>query len=401
MDKVCVCEPHPQSSQHDTHPTSDLHSSCVGYRIRISADAAQSLQRLLPPRLWTVFTATCARLRDDGHQLDAISGNATRWASGPPRGAAGQSQAYNADRTVLRNLLLSGVSEHVSFGMQFKGYSAAPDRLLSVDFVHHASQQTDLLIGADGVGSAVRRQRMPALGLLDTEGRAVFGKTPITPGFFDRIPRELGEGLGLIGESNDSKMKLFCDTMAFDRTNGAKAAQGLGISLPSDYLYWVLVFRRDAVNNVDLDKGSYPLTPEQSAKRSQELTAHWHPSIHGILTEQDPSATSSLKFHAAEPRSLMAAWKQDLSGHHAAVTLIGDAAHPMPPVGGFGANAAFQDAAALCDALCHGDDTTSRIRSYEQDMCFRAESVVQRSIQGSGRFFGMRSIEELQYADDH
>jgi len=108
---------------------------------------------------------------------------------------------------------------------------------------------------------------MPALGLLDTEGRAVFGKTPITPGFFDRIPRELGEGLGLIGESNDSKMKLFCDTMAFDRTNGAKAAQGLGISLPSDYLYWVLVFRRDAVNNVDLDKGSYSLTPEQSAKR--------------------------------------------------------------------------------------------------------------------------------------
>lgn len=48
VDKVCVCEPHPQSSQHDTHPTSDLHSSCVGYRIRISADAAQSLQRLLP-----------------------------------------------------------------------------------------------------------------------------------------------------------------------------------------------------------------------------------------------------------------------------------------------------------------------------------------------------------------
>jgi 2-polyprenyl-6-methoxyphenol hydroxylase-like FAD-dependent oxidoreductase len=293
------------------------------------------------------------------------------------------------------------VSEHVSFGTQFKGYTAAPDRLLDVEFTDHDSEQTDLLIGADGVRSAVRRQRMPKLGLLDTEGRAVFGKTPITPGFFDRVPQELSQGLSLIGESNDSKMKLFCDIMTFDRTRGNQAALDIGLSLPADYLYWVLVFRRDAVKNDPLGKNIYSLTPEQSAERSQQLTSHWHPRIRRILTEQDPSAASSLTFHAAEPRSLMGAWEEKASGQHASVTMLGDAAHPMPPVGGFGANAAFQDAAALCDALCNGGDTMTNVRSYEQDMRVRAQSVVQRSIEGSGRFFGMRPIEELQYAEGY
>jgi 2-polyprenyl-6-methoxyphenol hydroxylase-like FAD-dependent oxidoreductase len=97
----------------------------------------------------------------------------------------------------------------------------------------------------------------------------------------------------------------------------------------------------------------------------------------------------------------MTAWKETPSNHHAAVTLLGDAAHPMPPVGGFGANAAFQDAAALCDALCNEGDTIAHIRSYEADMRERAQSVVQRSIEGSGRFFGMRPIAELQYADGY
>ena len=283
--------------------------------------------------------------------------------------------------------------------MRFTSYNAAPNRRLTANFANHTSEQTDLLIGADGVRSGVRRQRMPALGLLDTEGRAVFGKTPITAEFFDRVPKELGQGLSLIGESNDSKMKLFCDIMTFDRTVGAQAAQDIGLSLPADYLYWVLVFRRDAVKNDPFGKGSYSLTSEQSAEISQQLTSHWHPRIQRILTEQDPSAASSLTFHAAEPSSLMTAWKEVPKDHHAAVTLLGDAAHPMPPVGGFGANAAFQDAAALCDALCQKEDTMAQIRTYEQDMRVRAQSVVQRSIEGSGRFFGMRPIEELQYAD--
>jgi 2-polyprenyl-6-methoxyphenol hydroxylase-like FAD-dependent oxidoreductase len=373
-------------------------TSRVGYRIRLSADAADSLQHLLPPRLWNAFQATCAELKDNGHQLDAITGKATRWASGPPQAATHQSKAYNADRAILRGLLLSGLSENVGFDMRFAGYRTAPDGGLDLDFSDHTSIHTKLLVGADGVRSGARRLRMPGLGLLDTEGRAVFGKTPITPGFFDRVPQELNQGLSLIGESNDSKMKLFCDTMTFDRARGEQAAQSLGLRLPDDYLYWVLVFRRDAVEDGVSEEDRNPLTPEQSAAKAQRLTAHWHPRIRSILTEQDPSAASSLTFLAANPQDLMTTWSEKPSEYHTSVTLLGDAAHPMPPVGGFGASTAFQDAASLCDALVHGNDAEAQIRSYEQEMCARAHSVVRSSIEGSGRFFGMRPIEELKLA---
>ncbi|KAK4542692.1 hypothetical protein LTR36_006264 [Oleoguttula mirabilis] len=377
-----------------------------GYRIRISADAGQSLKRLLPAHLWSAFEATCSELRDNGHQLDAISGTATRWASGPPKEAAGQTKAYNADRAILRNILLSGVGEQVDFGKRLQGYSSARNGGLSLDFAQHSSEQADLLVGADGVRSAVRHQRMPALGLVDTEGRAIFGKTPITPGFFDRVPPELGQGLSLIGESSDSRIKLFCDVMCFDHGKGSEVAESLGLRLPDDYLYWVLVFRKDAVKGGGSEQNVHALTPQQSAEKALELTAHWHQRIRNILIEQDPTAASTITFLAAKPQDLVTSWTNSVpkSGEaNGAVTLLGDAAHPMPPVGGFGANAAFQDAAALCDALCKadGDDAADRakhMRLYEEDMRTRAESVVQRSVTGSGRFFGMRPVDELKPA---
>jgi len=147
-------------------------------------------------------------------------------------------------------------------------------------------------------------------------------------------------------------MKLFCDMMSFNRTQGTRAADTVGLKLPDDYLYWVLVFRSDAIEGQDFARRPHALSPQQSAEKSQELTAHWHPRIRAILSEQDPSAASSLTFLAADPRSLASNWASQPRGSDASVTLLGDAAHPMPPVGWFGANAAFIDAAALCDRRC-------------------------------------------------
>lgn len=292
------------------------------------------------------------------------------------------------------------MSEHVEFGKRFKGYRAASKGGIDMVFADHVTEHTDMLIGADGVRSNVRQQHMPDLKLLDTEGRAVFGKTPITPGFFDRVPQEVSQGLSLIGESSDSTMKLFCDPMVFDRTNGTQAAESLGLRIPDDYLYWVLVFRRDAAKGEEAETISYSSAPEISARLSQTLTSHWHPSIRSILTEQDPSAAASLTFLAANPVDLVSPSDSDSGSgrQRTPITLLGDAAHPMPPVGGFGANAAFLDAAALCDALCCDGDVARRVQSYEREMYARAQSVVQRSIEGSGRFFGMRPMGDLKYA---
>ncbi|TKA27573.1 hypothetical protein B0A50_04404 [Salinomyces thailandicus] len=366
-------------------------------------------------RFGRFFEATCSELRHDGYQFDAVSGKGTRWASGPPKETAGQSKAYNVFRAILRNLLLRDLQSEVTFGRHFQPYvndmSNEIPNATSACLNGQSPSWARLLIAADGTRSAVRRERLPNLRLVDTEGRGVFGKTPITPGFLgDRALAELADRLTLIGESDDSKMKLFCDLMTFDHGQGADAAKSIGLELPKDYLYWVLVFRKDTIKDTANYKGPHSLTPQQSASMSLQLTEHWHGRIRAIFKEQDPAAASSLTFLSSRPKELLSGWQaltsQTASGGLG--TLIGDAAHPIPPVGGFGGNAAFEDAASLCGALtaCAEDGRlpvaglAEAIRKFELEMLVRVESVVERSINGSGRFFGMRPMHELAFVAD-
>jgi len=53
----------------------------------------------------------------------------------------------------------------------------------------------------------------------------------------------------------------------------------------------------------------------------------------------------------------------------------------------------------VCDTLGQDSDLSiPHVGRYEQEMRARAESVVKQSIAGSGRFFGMRPIDQLRPA---
>ena len=60
------------------------------------------------------------------------------------------------------------------------------------------------------------------------------------------------------------------------------------------------------------------------------------------------------------------------------VTLLGDAAHPMLPHTGQGAAQALEDAVALALALAHGDDIAAGLRSYERVRAARTRAIVAR-----------------------
>jgi 2-polyprenyl-6-methoxyphenol hydroxylase-like FAD-dependent oxidoreductase len=49
------------------------------------------------------------------------------------------------------------------------------------------------------------------------------------------------------------------------------------------------------------------------------------------------------------------------------VTLLGDAAHPMYPIGANGTSQAILDARALCDCLEREADVTAALQSYEAE----------------------------------
>ena len=54
----------------------------------------------------------------------------------------------------------------------------------------------DVLVGADGIRSAVRKQKLPATTVIDAgvRGLGVFGRTPLTPDLAVQLPPHLFEG---------------------------------------------------------------------------------------------------------------------------------------------------------------------------------------------------------------
>jgi 2-polyprenyl-6-methoxyphenol hydroxylase-like FAD-dependent oxidoreductase len=76
----------------------------------------------------------------------------------------------------------------------------------------------------------------------------------------------------------------------------------------------------------------------------------------------------------------------------------------MIPIGGIGANAGFQDAVDLCDALTKLSTTSSEharaehVTLFEGKMLERAKSAVETGMMGGGHFFGMKPVSELKPA---
>ncbi|GAE28372.1 2-polyprenyl-6-methoxyphenol hydroxylase and related FAD-dependent oxidoreductases [Halalkalibacter wakoensis JCM 9140] len=75
------------------------------------------------------------------------------------------------------------------------------------------------------------------------------------------------------------------------------------------------------------------------------------------------------------------------------VTLLGDAAHPMYPIGSNGASQAILDADALGIALAEEDDVASALRAYEQARLEPTASIV-RSNRQNGPEVVMQIVEE-------
>ncbi|MDQ2882671.1 MAG: hypothetical protein M3Y48_16140 [Actinomycetota bacterium] len=70
-------------------------------------------------------------------------------------------RSHAVDRITLRQLLLSDLDDTVHFGKTFTHYEQHEDKVTA--FFDDGSCATgDLLVGADGAGSAVRQQLTPA-----------------------------------------------------------------------------------------------------------------------------------------------------------------------------------------------------------------------------------------------
>ncbi|KAL6245649.1 hypothetical protein RBB50_007648 [Rhinocladiella similis] len=343
-----------------------------GYRIRIFQ---HMLKKLLPQDVFETLEKACPDVIPGGRRIDAITGERHDGLRGPDQK---EQHSWNADRTLMRKILLTGLEDHIEFSKKLERYELTEEGATAY-FTDGTSASGRLLIGADGVRSSVRKQLVPDQVILDTEVRAVFGKTPIGDG--PVVPAEVDKGITIISEPPpNGDVKLFCDGMRFDRN------VNITVPLPEDYIYWVLLFPKRSVSISDRELLS--LDGEKSLQLSQDLTRHWRRSNRAVLDHADSSASATLALETAAP------WHQGWTPN-SKVTLLGDAAHPMTPVGALGANSAFEDAAYLAGVL-RGPVNEETLRAYEKDVTARAK-VAFEQVSGPGRgLLGMKPVEELQ-----
>ncbi|MEU4245574.1 FAD-dependent monooxygenase [Actinoplanes sp. NPDC026619] len=244
------------------------------------------------------------------------------------------------DRGQLRDLLLHSLRPGtVWWGAELASISGPADGPRQLHFADGTTVETDLVIGADGAFSRVRPAVSPATphhtGVSFLEAR------------FDDVDNRHAALAELVGPGSaaaaDGDRGVFAQ-----RNSGDHIRVYLMQRVPVDWI---------TANGLTLD--------DTAGLRAHLLDAFagWAPQLLAMITDNDGGYVDRPIFALPVPH----AW-----AHVPTVTLLGDAAHLMPPVG-VGVNLAMLDACDLALALAAAATTGEAVQAYEKTMFPRSE----------------------------
>jgi 2-polyprenyl-6-methoxyphenol hydroxylase-like FAD-dependent oxidoreductase len=347
-----------------------------GYRIHLDSRAARALSECLPPRLYELFTATSGqpsrRVTIVDEHLREL--HAVRFGDGASGDAP---ETFNAavDRMTLRTILLAGLDE-VRFGAEFVRYEQQDGGRVRAFFADGSTAAGDLLVGADGIGSRVRGQRLPQARVKDLGVRCLYGRTILDDRVAGLLPPALTEGFMSV-RSAGAGLAL---GLVRPRENPAEAAArlwpGLRMDWAGDYVMWALAVPAAALPGTDRE-----LAAADGAHLHELAAGHvagWHPDLVELVASARADQTFYVPVRSSVP---LEPWGPDN------VTLLGDAVHAMSPAQGSGANCALLDAALLCRAVGAGGPLVEAVGGYERKMTelgFAAVRASERAAAGGG-----------------
>jgi 2-polyprenyl-6-methoxyphenol hydroxylase-like FAD-dependent oxidoreductase len=228
-------------------------------------------------------------------------------------------QTYRVQRDHLQSVLRDALPGNpVLYGYQALGYETREGRC-RVIFTDGRHADGDVVVGADGVASAMRRQLIGDsshfLGLSAITGDAALSvEDPLLSGGY----------FMMLGDHGDS-------FFGYRQPGGVRFSYAFQLQ-PSTLV---------STSQFEL------------LRQVQAATADWHPLVQAITAAADPDSIKTRGYYDREPT------KQICDGN---VWLIGDAAHPMSPFQGQGANTAMLDALELAELLSSGNLPADAVR---------------------------------------
>jgi 2-polyprenyl-6-methoxyphenol hydroxylase-like FAD-dependent oxidoreductase len=285
----------------------------LGFGLGLAPNAVQALRALGVAD--TVLARGFAPRRGEMRRMD---GTVLKRAELPAHALGGP--LFMALRPALHGALLDAIErEALTLGCDVAGFSTDGERV-TVRLTDGRAVDGDLLVGADGIGSVVRRQLHPsepparASGIVAVRG-AVHGALAHLAGL---------DGIYYLGPGVESVLIRASDT---------------GI-------YWFLSLARELVPS--------------SMRDASAVVAHMAPRFDATF-KAVTSGTGDLRLDELVDRDPLPVWG------HGPVTLVGDAAHPLLPHTGQGAAQAMVDAVALGDRLRENAAVEPALRAYERE----------------------------------
>ena len=271
-------------------------------------------------------------------------------------------------RQALRLALLEqlGGPNKVHWGHQLVNFKGSEDNGVELNFKVNGALKNikaDFVVGADGIRSSVRK-------ILIGED-----KTPL---------RYLGciviLGICPLEALKGFENPLLDSASVFQTANGKERIYMMPYS--SDSVMWQMSFPIAEKEAKELSSKGAVTLKKEACRRAQ-----WHDPIPQIL---NATLESEISGYPVYDRDLL---KMELLELGKQITLIGDAAHPMSPFKGQGANQALLDALALARAISNGcrpksQWRTSGIRNtvlsqFETEMLARTASKVIESAEAA------------------
>ena len=336
----------------------------VGYYLYMNADGGEALRRCLPADLFELYAETSRQTYDRRASIvldDQLHELTSQPHLGPPND--GERPHTGVHRRTLRSILRARLGERLHAGKAVTGYQETPAGV-TLALADGTSATGDVLVGADGIRSAVRAQRLPGTPVIDTgvRGLGVYGRTPLTAELIAQLPPSLYDGVQIAADRRGSRL-LIAVYRPRQRADAAAAAIAPDVALEpvDDY---VMISCSVAPGTVIPPNGEWTAdTPAMLRDAMLAAIEGWHPAARALVGGVDLGSVFVIPFGFLEPP---APWEPSR------VTLVGDAAHAMLPTLGLGANLAMRDAAHLLDQISaagRGEvDLVTAIGAYEQEM---------------------------------
>jgi len=240
----------------------------------------------------------------------------------------------------------------IHYGMECTYYTQSESGV-SLRFGNGQSVQSDYVVAADGVGSALRQQ-------LVGDSKRYLGLTCVVGQVAIQLQHPLLAG-GYFLMLGDTGASVFCyrDMAGFHVSYTEHASSEAALS---------------------------ELAPEALLRRVGTATSGWSAPVPDIVAALDPATIVVRGYYDKEPL------KRVRDGR---LWLLGDAAHPMSPFQGQGANMAMLDALKLAELLSAAPVSPAGAAALEADIVTRGRKAVLESRSAAAQFHAQSRFKQM------